>query len=181
MKTTQRTALPLFIERGFDNVSVTEIAEAAGMAASTIYRHFGTKEHIVLWDEHDAAIDAALTNALSTQTPWSALRSVFVDEFSTRYDNDLDFQLLRVRYIYATEALHGAAIEDDLRNRAELGAGLAQVLSAENRDAAELLAGAALLAIDHAIERWQASPKPASLADLLRTTFDQLGHLDQLR
>jgi hypothetical protein len=45
---------------------------------------------------------------------------VFVDELATRYDVDLDFQLRRIRYIYATKQLHAAAVEADLRTRAEL-------------------------------------------------------------
>ena len=53
MRLTQRTALPLFTEQGFDQVTVEDIADQVGMAASTIYRHFATKERIVLWDEHE--------------------------------------------------------------------------------------------------------------------------------
>lgn len=33
------------------------MAAEVGMAPSTLYRHFRIKEDIVMWDEHDAAID----------------------------------------------------------------------------------------------------------------------------
>ncbi len=42
------TALRLFMDSGFDNVSIEEIAEAADLSASTIYRNFPTKEDLVL-------------------------------------------------------------------------------------------------------------------------------------
>lgn len=44
----RRAALGLFMDRGFDAVSVEEVAEAADVAPSTVYRHFPTKEDLVL-------------------------------------------------------------------------------------------------------------------------------------
>jgi AcrR family transcriptional regulator len=41
-------ALALFMDRGFDAVSVEEVAAAADVGASTVYRHFPTKEDLVL-------------------------------------------------------------------------------------------------------------------------------------
>jgi AcrR family transcriptional regulator len=41
-------AVELFIRHGFDAVSVEEVAEAADVGASTVYRHFPTKEDLVL-------------------------------------------------------------------------------------------------------------------------------------
>lgn len=180
MRVTQRTALAMFQERGFDNVTVGEIAEEVGMAASTVYRHFSTKEEIVMWDEHDTAIDEGLEAALKTQPPLAAIRSVFIDELSTRYDADLDFQLQRIRYIYATEQLHAAAVEADLKARDELAAGVKHFLSKPNKPAAAVIAGAALLALDVAIERWQADKAKRPLADRIAEAFDQLVHVGDL-
>lgn len=42
------TAVDLFVRRGFDAVSVEEVADAADVGASTVYRHFPTKEDLVL-------------------------------------------------------------------------------------------------------------------------------------
>jgi len=181
MRLTQRTALEMFIERGFDNVTVGEIADAVEMAASTLYRHFETKEAIVLWDEHDAALDKAFARALSSQPPWAAIREVFVTELSGRYDDDLGFQLRRVQYIFATEQIHAAAVEADLHDTAELTAGLRHFLSAENQDAAPLLAGAAMLALDTALDRWQQADGAEPLEALIAAAFDSLGHLDNVR
>jgi AcrR family transcriptional regulator len=43
------TARRLFTERGFDDVTVTEIARAAEVAQKTVFNHFPSKEDLVYW------------------------------------------------------------------------------------------------------------------------------------
>lgn len=185
MRSTQREALRLFREEGFANVTVDEIASTVGMAASTIFRHFGTKEGIVIWDEHDAAIDDALSKRFTTknvrQSPLHAVRDALVDSLARGYQSDLDFELDRVGFIYQTEALHAAAVESSFADREELTAALGYVLSPEHADAAPLIAGAALLAVDVAIERWQERRGQDDLADLIHEAFATLEQLGALR
>ncbi len=181
MRLTQRTALDLFVELGFDDVTVGRIAEEVGMAPSTLYRHFATKEAIVLWDEHEVDLNRALEKALLSQPPLEAMRDAFATELGGRYDGDLEFQLRRVRYIYATEQLHAAAVEADYHDTVELAEGLAQVLSPEHRQHAPLLARAAMAALDVAFDRWQQSGATTPLGDLIVETFGALGHLADLR
>ena len=181
MRTTQRAALDLFEAEGFDAVTVSAIADAVGMAASTIYRHFETKEAIVLWDEHDADLDAAFVAAFAAHPPLQAVRSVFVDALGARYDDDLEFQLRRVQYIYETEAVHLAAGEASYRDTLELTDALRSVLSKPNRHAAPILAGASMVALDAAFDRWQQADGAVSLGTLIGEAFDTLTGLDDLR
>jgi len=53
MRHVQSTALSLFQEHGFDAVSIEQVAEAALVSPSTVYRYFGTKEGLVIHDEYD--------------------------------------------------------------------------------------------------------------------------------
>ena len=54
-------ALNLFLERGFDQVTVAEIAEAADVAVSTLFAHFPSKEALVFdrGEERQRALVAA--------------------------------------------------------------------------------------------------------------------------
>ena len=176
-RAVQRAALPMFRARGFDNVTVESIAREVGMAPSTVYRLFVTKEEIVLWDEHDLDIDQALEERLRRQPPLEAMRAAFVETLGGHYDDDLEFQLARVQYIYSTERVHAAALQADLRHRVELTEGLRHFLSKRNRHAAPILAGAALLAVDLAIERWQADAAKRSLSAYVNDAFDSLADL----
>ena len=42
------TATRMFLERGFDAVRVTEVAEACGVSEKTVFNYFPTKESLVL-------------------------------------------------------------------------------------------------------------------------------------
>jgi len=175
MRDTQQVAMDLFVERGFDAVTVEEIAEGVGVAASTVYRHFGTKEGIVLWDEHDVAIDEALEAGLRRRPPLWAIRDAFVETLAGRYDDDLELQLRRIRYIYATEHLHAAAVEASFRYRRELTTALEHFLSRNSKAAAPI--GSALLALDVSIEEWQRLGAKRPLADLIEERFAMIDHL----
>lgn len=56
MRRIQQVALDLFDERGYRNVTVERVATEAGVSPSSIYRYFGTKEMLVLYDEYDPQI-----------------------------------------------------------------------------------------------------------------------------
>lgn len=151
------------------------------MAASTLYRHFDTKEAIVLWDEHDASLDKALEHEFGRQAPLAAMRQVFIEELGNRYDEDLEFQLRRVQYIFTTEQIHAAAVEADIRDTAELAVGIEHFLSKKQRHAAPLLAGAAMLALDTAFDRWQQAGGSKPLGKLIAEAFDTITNLGSIK
>src|SRR5436853_5912806 len=51
----RRAALELFSERGFDAVSVTDIAERAEVGRTTFFRYFGDKQEVLFSDPADGA------------------------------------------------------------------------------------------------------------------------------
>lgn len=53
MHRVQAVALELFERHGFDAVSIEQVADAAEVSPSTVYRYFGTKEGLVAHDEYD--------------------------------------------------------------------------------------------------------------------------------
>ncbi|MDX3244709.1 helix-turn-helix domain-containing protein [Streptomyces sp. ME18-1-4] len=58
-KRIYRTAVALFAEKGFDNVSVQEIADAAEVSKMTVFNYFGTKDDLVFRPVEDHFWDAA--------------------------------------------------------------------------------------------------------------------------
>lgn len=77
------TATEMFLERGFDNVRVTEIAEACGVSEKTVYNYFPTKESLILdrWQSTPAALLRALADP-NVPTVDAALR-VIDDELTS--------------------------------------------------------------------------------------------------
>jgi AcrR family transcriptional regulator len=60
-------AMELFLARGFDRVTVAEIAEAADVAESTVFKHFDSKEAIAF--AGSTAVEDALTAAVRDRAP----------------------------------------------------------------------------------------------------------------
>ena len=56
----QQQALDLFSEHGFEATTVVQIARAAGVSEMTFFRHFPTKDAVVLDDPFDPQIAAAV-------------------------------------------------------------------------------------------------------------------------
>src|SRR5664279_5575250 len=52
----QRCALELFLRDGYDATTVAAISRAAGVSQMTFFRHFPTKESVVLDDPYDPVI-----------------------------------------------------------------------------------------------------------------------------
>ncbi|GAU69719.1 putative TetR family transcriptional regulator [Streptomyces sp. NBRC 110611] len=60
-------AARLFTERGFDNVGVREVAEAADVSLSTLFKHFPSKEALVF--DLDTDVEGALVTAVRERAP----------------------------------------------------------------------------------------------------------------
>jgi AcrR family transcriptional regulator len=71
--TIQERALDLFDARGFDAVTIEEIAAAAEVSPSSVYRYFGTKEGLLVADEFDSMSQEALDDILDVNDPVGSL------------------------------------------------------------------------------------------------------------
>ncbi|MEA2451836.1 MAG: hypothetical protein QOG04_546 [Actinomycetota bacterium] len=92
------TALRLFSERGFANVSVDEIATEANVSRSTFFRYFGSKE-AVLFDEVDETVDAftqLLAARPSEESPWAAFEAAAI---AVQENNESDENQQRQRVL----------------------------------------------------------------------------------
>ena len=65
------TAMRLFVKRGFDHVTVAEVAEAAGVSEKTVFNYFPTKEDL-FFDEVPAR-QAAAVEAIRERRPGESI------------------------------------------------------------------------------------------------------------
>ncbi|MFH0519174.1 TetR/AcrR family transcriptional regulator [Streptomyces sp. M41] len=77
-RTVSDTAIRLFLEKGFDAVSVAEVAAAAEISKPTLFRYFPTKEDLVLYRFADHEDEAARI-VRQGPAPVEALRRHFLD------------------------------------------------------------------------------------------------------
>ncbi|MFD0006511.1 TetR/AcrR family transcriptional regulator [Streptomyces sp. NPDC127178] len=78
-QTVSDTAIRLFLEKGFDAVSVAEVAAAAEISKPTLFRYFPAKEDLVLYRFADHEGDAARIVRQGGASPVEALRRHFLD------------------------------------------------------------------------------------------------------
>ncbi|GLW99664.1 helix-turn-helix domain-containing protein [Microtetraspora sp. NBRC 16547] len=81
-----RAAVELFHERGFDDVSVAEIAEKADVSKMTVFNYFRTKEDIVLGSMEEHLADPAVIAAERSpgESVVAAFRRVFLERLAAR-------------------------------------------------------------------------------------------------
>ncbi len=166
MRLVQTTAVALFEVDGFDSTTIDSVAEECGVSASTIFRHFGTKENIVLWDERDSVVETQIAERLEDQPPVDAFRDAVVVALVER--DDLDLFLRRLKLIYAEPAIWAMAAQQDRIDRIELAEAFAFVEGRKDTVLIdELMAGACLVALDVALDRWQRRDGSDDLATLI--------------
>ncbi|GAA2208962.1 TetR/AcrR family transcriptional regulator [Nonomuraea monospora] len=64
-------ALRLFLERGYDDVGIREIADAADVSTTTLFKHFPVKEALVF--DEEAAGEARLLSAVRDRPPGQSI------------------------------------------------------------------------------------------------------------
>jgi AcrR family transcriptional regulator len=129
-------ASKLFAERGFDAVTVNEIAEAAEIAKATLFTYFPTKESLALEGVGEENLAGVVTGRPPGQSPLEALLTHYrAFAGAPVAPQDRDALVTKIRVIFDSAALSGAA------NRLLYGQrqALAQVLADEHGETAAVL------------------------------------------
>jgi len=122
----QGAAVRLFLERGFDNVTVEEIAAAAGVSHMTVFRHFSTKEQIVLSDDYDPLIVAAIRRRPPSEPAIDAVEAGIGEVLGRVTPAETELLLQRTRLIFATPALRTELWASWLESQQLIAAALAE-------------------------------------------------------
>lgn len=138
-------AKELFSERGFDNVTISEVAEAADVSVATVFNHVRTKEDLVFF--HQPADERALAEAVRAAVPGQpltdAVRRYEVERVTMKHDSGtLEGYRRHLGIVAGSEALQVRERWIEHRRRDELTAAVAEVLGRAGADLeVQLLAG----------------------------------------
>lgn len=180
MRRVQGAALDLFEQRGYEQVTVEDIAAAAEVGPATVYRNFGGKEHIVLWDEYDPMIFDAIAARLAEQPVLDAVQDALIESLEQVYAADRERILRRARLLMSHPALVAAAAVNQAAMRHGLASLLRATRSVRGALEAEVLAGALVAALVAAIEHWVREEGRLPLRQPLRRALRCLTQLGQV-
>ncbi|WP_017201639.1 TetR/AcrR family transcriptional regulator [Microbacterium algeriense] len=130
-KTISDVATRLFLERGFDDVSIREVADAADVSPTTVFAHFPQKEALV-FDEDDEQRDrlvSAVRDRPLGSTINRAIHDFHVTELRANVDEHGD-EVTRtfMRFLNETPALRDYAAKMWLRHEDALSEAIADEL-----------------------------------------------------
>jgi AcrR family transcriptional regulator len=153
----QEAAAELFIERGYDAVTVADIAERAGLTKRTFFNHFADKREVIF--AASAEFEASIVEALAAADPGLDPLAAVVQAYTQAAATIVDYPDL-VRAREALVASSHELRERDLMKMASLTAKIAAALvdRGESPRQALFVAQAGASIFTTAIAEWAADP-----------------------
>jgi AcrR family transcriptional regulator len=152
--TIRETAQRLFGERGFDSVTVAEVARAAGVSEGTVFNYFPTKEDLFYgqMEEFEAELVAAVRDRPEGDSVLKAFRR-FVLERSERLASEevADIVATAARVIAGSDALQAREREIWDNYTSALAAVIAEEARASDDPIVPLVAANALMGVQWAL------------------------------
>ena len=175
----QDATLRLAIERGFDQVTIDDIAAEVEVSKTTFYRYFETKEDALLGKSSHKAdgLADALAERPADEPTMVAVRTAMMS-FVRSYEHDRDRSLAVGRLIRTTPSLqarnleHQAAFESVLADfvRTRLEAGAPPDPELRSRVVAAIIVATIRSAIDH----WRDTDGAEHLHDVMDASLAML-------
>ncbi|QJY46554.1 TetR/AcrR family transcriptional regulator [Pseudonocardia broussonetiae] len=165
-----QAALELYLESGFEQTTVAQIAARAGLAERTFFRHFADKREVLF--SGSAALEELLVSAVAgapdSASPISAVAAA-LEASGAGFDRIRDRARVRQGVIAANAELR----ERELIKLASLAAAMAAALRERGvpDPAASLAAEAGIAVFRIAFERWIADADGHDLAHFVRESF----------
>jgi AcrR family transcriptional regulator len=169
----EHAAMSLYVERGFEETTVAEIAERAGLAERTFFRHFVDKREVLFSgaSELQALLVRTVAEAPASTSPIDAITAA-IEAAGEMLGEHRERSRERQKVIDANNDLK----ERELIKLATLAAALAESL--RQRDvkdpSASLAAEAGVAVFKIAFERWLLDRSERSLTQLIDESFREL-------
>jgi AcrR family transcriptional regulator len=173
-KRIYETALRLFQEQGFEQVSVGQIAAGAGVSVPTFYAHYQSKEHIVM-QLPSATEFAALLADEPPELPLSERIRRAVPFWLSRWTPEFrEDALTRWRIVAATPSLRTRAAEFERASGGVLAEALPTQPGMALRPADAIVVNAYMSAYTAGLLAWADCNGAHKLEDLIEDAFDAL-------
>ena len=168
-----QAALELYVERGFEQTTVAEIASRAGLTERTFFRYFADKREVLFGGSSalQELLVRTVTDAPNSMSPIDAV-AVGLDAMAGRLQERREYSLQRQAAIVANVELR----ERELIKLASLAAALANALRRRGVAdlAANLTAEAGIAVFKIAFERWIDAANERSFVELIRESLAEL-------
>jgi len=169
----EQAALELYMERGFEQTTVAEIASRAGLTERTFFRYFADKREVLFWGAGSLQEFVVSTVALAPDSvaPIAAVAAA-LEGAGALLQERREFARQRQTIIAANPELQ----ERELIKLASLAAATAAALRQRGvRDpAASLTAEAGIAVFKVAFERWINDTSRRELPQLIRESLEEL-------
>ena len=150
----ERAALDLFVEVGFAEATVPQIAARAGLTTRTFFRHFADKREVLFGAERELPqlVARLMSEAPSSLTPMGLVERGLTIVAATRFEGNLDHLRTRRAVIQADEGLR----ERELRKTSVLADAIRREFTNRGTDelTAALTAQLAVTALGVSVDRW---------------------------
>jgi AcrR family transcriptional regulator len=171
----QEAALALYGERGYEETTVAEIAERAGLTKRTFFRYFTDKREVLFWGSEllEQQMVAAIETAPAPPAGSAlALIGAALDAAAAAFEEVREFAAPRYRIIASSRELR----ERELIKAASLATAMAGALRArEIGDTAAALAAHTGVSVMHvAFEHWVGDPDQTPFQQIARDALAQL-------
>jgi AcrR family transcriptional regulator len=165
--------MDLYSEQGFEETTVAEIAQRAGLTERTFFRHFADKREVLF--SGSEALQEAMVNALGqspASTPAIDAVGIALQAASERLQERRPFAAQRQAVIAANPELQ----ERELIKLARLAVALADALRKKGAEEPEasLAAETGIAVFKVAFERWITDTTSESLPAQMRQTLERL-------
>ncbi len=172
-------AVGVWLERGYEESSLDDLAEAAGISRRTFFRYFGTKEGVVraMVDNGGANLVEAFVAQPPEEAPLVSLRRAMV-EGSCVFTRDAPLMRRLILLTLQTPVLRAQVLDRHDHWRAQLALEVARRMRAPAACSMQprLIAAIAMGAMDVAISHW-AEHDGLDLGRLIEESFDSLGQV----
>jgi AcrR family transcriptional regulator len=176
-----QTAIRLCMQRGWENVTVDDIAAAANVSPRTFRNYFSTKAEAVAAGHLERMLRIAdeLRARPADEQLWTAITNSVCTQFEPPVHKCEDVRdasrwMERIRFIFTEPAIHGEVLKASASAQIELAKAISERIgvSRANELYPQLVAAVVVAVVGVVSDRWLRGGPSGSIVPLMRTAFD---------